>query len=83
LNSSSGIECDVVLKIAIIEVKSPEGNGKGLEAQVLARQKLGKPVIGFTRNMGPSVRDGIIRAGGIAAGGCASDIETFLRVIAP
>jgi RHS repeat-associated protein len=75
-------EIDIETQNAIIEVKG--GNGAGLTRQVTNRVPLfDKPVFGYSPGLSPNVARGINAAGGIAAGGGTSDLETLLEVLAP
>ena len=71
-----GHEVDIILRNAIIEVKS---GGSGLTKQVLDRLHLGVPVIAYSPKLGKYATRAINAAGGIAT----HSLEELLRVIHP
>jgi hypothetical protein len=70
---------------AIIEVKSSAGGGITPQVRRRIRDESvnpeGKPVIGYSPNLGPRAAAGINAIGGIAATG--RDYETLLVVLRP
>lgn len=71
-----GHEIDILTKNAILEVKA---GGSGLTRQVIARSKLGLPVIAYSPKLGRSAIRGVNNAGGIGT----NDLGQLLGVLKP
>lgn len=78
LNRNLVTDADILLKNAIIQVKS--GSGTGLTSQILRTQAATDlPVIGYGPNLGGSLEKGIRAAGRLVT----RDRELLIQVVAP